>query len=413
MKKLIAGFIGIFMLLMFTMSTVSALFSNSWTASTSPIGAPSARYGHTMVWDDVGFNDMYVWGGITSAGRVNTGAIYSTFDNVWYPISTAEAPSPRSGHTAVWTGDRMIVWGGQGGSPILDTNTGGVYDPGTDTWMPTSITSAPASRIRHTAVWAGDCDSAVGNQPCMIIWGGHSGGSTSSGGKYFPATNTWVPTSLVGVPQSRYSHTAVWTGTEMIVWGGITKSAIAAEPPVPLNTGARYNPITDTWTAIDSDSAPEARGFHTAIWMDGWGTMIVWGGVDCSVVVGQECDDKAINTGGVYDLATNSWWSLQSIGAPGPRYAHTAVWASSFATGVEEMLIWGGHNGSPTGGVLGDGAAYNPATDTWTTISAVGAPSKRLLHKAVWTGTEMIIWGGADFTGGPLIPLGDGKRFTP
>src|SRR5207244_4682482 len=38
-----------------------------------------------------------------------------------------------------------------------------------------------------------------------------------------PCTDdTWTPTSLTNVPSTRDGHTAVWTGTEMIVWGGIT-----------------------------------------------------------------------------------------------------------------------------------------------------------------------------------------------
>ena len=38
-------------------------------------------------------------------------------------------------------------------------------------------------------------------------------------------------------------HTAVWTGTEMVVWGGVTITG-----GIHLNTGGRYNPANDTWT---------------------------------------------------------------------------------------------------------------------------------------------------------------------
>ena len=41
--------------------------------------------------------------------------------------------------------------------------------------------------------------------------------------------------TLVGAPLVRAYHTAVWTGTEMIVWGGDTGTAY-------LNTGGRYTP---------------------------------------------------------------------------------------------------------------------------------------------------------------------------
>ena len=32
--------------------------------------------------------------------------------------------------------------------------------------------------------------------------------------------NTWTATSTAGAPAARERHTAVWTGSEMIVWGG-------------------------------------------------------------------------------------------------------------------------------------------------------------------------------------------------
>jgi hypothetical protein len=58
----------------------------------------------------------------------------------------------------------------------------------------------------------------------MIIWGGLDGVYpdyiTNSGGRYDPATDTWTPTSIAGAPTAREAHTAVWAGSEMIVWGG-------------------------------------------------------------------------------------------------------------------------------------------------------------------------------------------------
>src|SRR5262249_14348667 len=49
-----------------------------------------------------------------------------SIENNWTPTST-NAPDARSGHTAVWTGSEMIVWGGQNSSGQM--NTGGRYDP--------------------------------------------------------------------------------------------------------------------------------------------------------------------------------------------------------------------------------------------------------------------------------------------
>src|SRR4029077_8812642 len=41
-----------------------------------------------------------------------------------------------------------------------------------------------------------------------------------TGGKYNPGTDSWAATSSTNTPSAREYHTAVWTGSEMIVWGG-------------------------------------------------------------------------------------------------------------------------------------------------------------------------------------------------
>ena len=55
----------------------------------------------------------------------------------------------------------------------------------------------------------------------MIVWGGaDSFGTINTGGRYDPSTDSWTATSTTNAPAARGSHTAVWTGSEMIVWGG-------------------------------------------------------------------------------------------------------------------------------------------------------------------------------------------------
>src|SRR5438552_8409663 len=100
--------------------------------------------------------------------------------------------------------------------------------------------------------------------------------------------DTWTPTSLTNAPAGRRWHTAVWTGSEMIVWGGLSSSGL-------LNTGGRYNPSTDSWTATSTTNAPSARSTHTAVWTGS--EMIVWGGLDSTINT---------NTRGRKNTTTNS-----------------------------------------------------------------------------------------------------------
>ena len=74
----------------------------------------------------------------------------------------------------------------------------------------------------------------------------------NTGGRYNPSTDSWTATSTTNAPTARYDHTAVWTGSEMIVWGGHGSG---------LNTGGRYNPITDSWTATSTTNAPSGRAW--------------------------------------------------------------------------------------------------------------------------------------------------------
>jgi hypothetical protein len=127
---------------------------------------------------------------------------------IWTATSTTNAPAARADQSAVWTGTEMIVWGGWNGSS--DFNTGGRYNPATDSWVSTSITNVPVARHGHAAVW-------TGNE--MIVWGGYP--AVNTGGRYNPTTDSWTATSTTNAPTGRLVHaSAVWTGTEMIVWGG-------------------------------------------------------------------------------------------------------------------------------------------------------------------------------------------------
>ena len=209
---------------------------------------------------------MIVWGGWDGFDDVNTGGLYDPATNVWTAVGTTGAPIAREGHSAVWTGNEMIVWGGGNFDSQTNLNTGGRYDPATNNWTATETSNAPAGRSGHTVVWTGSE---------MIVWSGSGLAVSNTGGRYNAAADTWTATSTTNAPDGRFSHTAVWTGNEMIVWGG------AYFDPnnfvnVPLNTGGRYNPGTNSWIATSLTSAPDIRYGHSAIWTDD--EMIVWGG---------------------------------------------------------------------------------------------------------------------------------------
>ena len=70
----------------------------------------------------------------------------------------------------------------------------------------------------------------------MIVWGGTDMlKQFNTGGRYNPGTDNWMDTTTTNAPERRAYHTAVWSGSEMIVWGGLNDLG-----PFFLNTGGRY-----------------------------------------------------------------------------------------------------------------------------------------------------------------------------
>ena len=118
----------------------------------------------------------------------------------------------------------MIVWGGYAGGPI--PKEGGIYDLAADRWRPMSTGDAPYSNDAPTpAVWTGEN---------MIVYGGSSS-ETRAGGVYCPAKDAWKPISSRGAPHATRYQLAVWTGTCMILWGGEVAN-------VDTNAGWIYEP---------------------------------------------------------------------------------------------------------------------------------------------------------------------------
>ena len=411
---------------------------DSWSRVSS-LNAPSARVRHTAVWTG---SEMIVWGGASPASAstvTNTGGRYNPSSDTWTTTSILGAPSARRDHTAVWTGTEMIVWGGEGSAQFSVTNTGGRYDPSTDSWTPTrSDPTAPEARVGHTGVWTGSE---------MVVWAGNrpSNGifysSLNSGGRYNPTTDTWVTTSTgSGFPSARAGHTAVWTGSRMIVWGGILYTVDVfhgSQVQTPLKSGWSYNPSANSWTATNETTAPSARGGHTAVWTGS--RMIVWGGNppagpipggrydpatdtwapitqtgdpaggnvrlkhtaiwtgDRMIVWGGRSPNNFITMGGRYDPIADSWTPTADSPAA-YRKGHTAVWTGN------QMIVWGGTSPS---GLVSTGDRYDPLLDSWLPTSIVGAPAARSGHTAVWTGSRMVIWGGQDSSGGRYDPASD------
>jgi N-acetylneuraminic acid mutarotase len=151
-------------------------------------------------------------------------------------------PERRMNATVTWTGTEVLVVGGRSGPGKDQLYRDGVaYNPRADSWR--RLPTMTAGRIGHSAEWTGEA---------LLVWGGSTVRSSAwttptHGESYDPRTDRW--TALPVAPlRGRTEHAAVWTGDEMLVWGGVsvgdpgsvrvfldgaTYSSRAARPPRP------------------------------------------------------------------------------------------------------------------------------------------------------------------------------------
>jgi N-acetylneuraminic acid mutarotase len=235
---------------------------------------------------------------------------------------------------------------------------------------------APVDRTRAAFAWTGSR---------FVIWGGAGEPDAAprirnDGALYDPQTDTWAAMSNVGAPTARWLAASVWTGSELLIWSGALD--FFAPGPSPADDGAAYDPIHDSWRPIASAPGSPTTDTSSAVWT---GTeMIVWNGV----------------SGAAYDPMRHSWRRISRdtgiafrVGNYGNRFP-AIVWTGT------EMIEWGGGGRSAITRIYGDGARYDPTTDTWSPISARGAPAATDMHSMVWTGDQVLIWPGGDGSAG-------------
>src|SRR5262249_13215739 len=161
------------------------------------------------------------------------------------PISSAGGPAYLTfGYGTVWTGREMLVWGG-GMADHNWRNKGGGYDPGINNWGSRGKVNSPRLGLYGlSAVWIREQDRAGGANYSDVTF------PPTQGSRYNPAHDSWTRTSSNDALRARTSHTAVWTGNEMLVWGGRSNYG---GPPGDM--GGRYDPVLDIWRPMTLENA--------------------------------------------------------------------------------------------------------------------------------------------------------------
>lgn len=341
-------------------------------------GAPVARQQAGSVWAGT---RMFLWGGAGQTGALADGFFYDPALNSWSAITTAGAPSARVLPGVAWTGSRAVVWGGGPTNNESGLNTGGVYDPSTDSWQSTSTVGAPSSRRNPVALWTGSR---------VLVWGGRNpGGAANGGGLYNVGADTWSAMSSGGAPTSRREFAWAWSGTELYVFGGLQNGASGV-----AGDGFAYNPTTDEWRSLPSANAPSARQSAVGAWAGG--RFVVFGGVDAN--------GTTLASGARYNPTTDAWTAIANM----PAARSAPMRETGFAVGAgDRVVLVGGRNAS--GAALTTGLTYRPSLDAWSSIVAWPSGSDHLWAATAWSGTEIFLWGGLHGANA----IGTGERLQP
>lgn len=214
-------------------------------------GAPAGRVGAVAVWTGA---ELVVWGGRNDGEILGDGGVYDRSGNLWSALAPAEVAEPRFGASGIWTGRQVILWGGRGNlGPLASGARLSVGGGSAPVWSAVATLQAPTARTGHTAVWTGQQ---------MIVWGGKGAEAQdyrADGASYDPAADKWTPLPTDGAPGGRSGHAALWTGSEMLILGGESASG-------PLSSGHAYDPVRRRWRVLNGAGNPSPRREATAAW---------------------------------------------------------------------------------------------------------------------------------------------------
>jgi hypothetical protein len=229
-------------------------------------------------------------------------------------------PEPRVGGLVAWTGRELLLWGGRPDGGDEPASGGFAFEPVDGTWR----------RLPDAPVGA----EAFGDTP-RPVWTGSEVLFYPAGFAFDPASDTWRALPRAPHDPGYRQTAAVWTGSELVVFGGGEVDSETARQ------GAAYEPEADVWRSIAE--APIGLNLVSAAWTG-----------DEVLVFGSLLNDRNIaetpnSVGAAYDPETDTWRELPPSDLS-PQ-ATSAVFAG------DRLIAWDYEVRAQE---------YDPTTDTWT-----------------------------------------------
>lgn len=369
--------------------------SGHWRAMKIPARV-GQRHRHSAIFTG---SKMIIYGGIPDGPRENyaLAAEYDPATDTWTELPDGPV-GWRTNHFAAWTGDRMLVWGGWGfrsDGTLFRSGKGALYDPATRSWTPIA-TSMVAWRQGSAVVWAA-------NTRQIIALGGNSGDSP-----YFEdyplvydlGTDSWAfrqTTPLV----ARAEAGGLWTGDTFVYFGGRYYDFVEGQGPVLRGSsrGEEYDPLTQKWSlyrdadnvgALDITDAPTRRAFNLRTGEPGGVTISATRGAPAAWYGGKDFasawDDT--DTGTLYVPGSPpSWKKLVVRDREAAARRGATAWTSPTS-----LFVWGGFRGTLTFDT-GLEVIFGTGETRMLPPTPATLPPRREAS-VVWTGAEAILYGG-------------------
>jgi len=289
--------------------------ANDWTNMVPGPPTPSARWSHTLAYDD--YHDLVImFGGFDTGYNAETWS-YNFNGNSWSNLIPSGGMPGRMDHAMVWDSadHRIIVFGGISASTGMNSETW-EYTYETNKWL---LMNNGQLSPRGSMAMAYD-----NNRNKVYLHGGYGGGSGDTWSFNY-GTNTWSNLNPLPPPNpsSRYGHAMAYDSEsdQVILFGGNDGSL--------RNDTWAYSPAFNMWTQMNPSTKPPVRYYHS---------MVYDSVIDRIIMLGGSFSTGYWDDVWTYDYNTNTWEKREPSSKPSARWYHSRAYDSE----SDRVIMFGG-----------------------------------------------------------------------
>ena len=280
-------------------ATGSEVFNDMWTYDSTfniwteinPTVKPSARSGHSMVYDSINHKTILFGGWVENVGMTSDTWIYDSQTNQWTEVFPLNHPTNRQDHSMYYDSNaqKVILFGGfRFYSSYFGDTWEYVYS--NNSWVNLNPSNKPIGRYGSKIVY--DINSNRG-----FLFGGRSSTIKDDTWVYYYGNNSWTELNITSKPDTRYWHGMVYdsNNNKIVVFGG---SHVGA-PEYALEDMWIFNPSNNQWTEVLPETHPSNRLFFTMVYDSNIQITILFGGMRGT--------DNNLGDTWVFNHGSNSW----------------------------------------------------------------------------------------------------------